>query len=176
MESVKKDLTDIANFYKDLQEILSNENLRARTNIQKSVVRSIVITYGKCFAQADSRTIKLEETAIPNEFKELHRYLMDMRHKYVAHAGESSHESCKYVLVIPPLTSIKYAADIPYATFIQIHQAVNIKIIFKEDFLCLIKKLLDFVNAKIVLLEKKVIDELQSNFKSYFCNLEPNKN
>src|SRR5580658_3248632 len=74
-ELLKKDLTDIAGFYEDLKEILANEVLRSRTNLQKSIVRSIVITYGKCFAKADGRKIKLDDVIIPKEHIGLHKYL-----------------------------------------------------------------------------------------------------
>jgi len=178
-ELLKKDLRDIADFYVELKQALEDESLRTRTNLQKAIVRSLVVTYGKCFAAAEGRKTKLNSEIIPNELIELHKYLIDMRNGYVAHAGESTHESCKYVLVIPPSSSFKYAEDIQYGTFVEMHQAVNIEIIFKDDFQGLIKNLLDYVSSKIISLEKKVFDELNNKLKNNFLSLyeiEPEKN
>lgn len=61
-----------------------------------------LVLYGKCFTQAGGRGVKLERSNLPEEFRECHDYVMGLRHTIVAHAGYSSEELAKIVLVLHP--------------------------------------------------------------------------
>jgi len=68
-----------------------------KTILLKAILRSIVITYGRCFVEADGRGTKLEtrDVGFDPRFIGFHDYIMNMRHQYVAHAGRSEHEEFK---------------------------------------------------------------------------------
>lgn len=58
---------------------------------------SSVITYGKCFASASGRGVKLTKKKyvgpLGQPYLDCHEKLIDDRHQYVAHAGESLNET-----------------------------------------------------------------------------------
>jgi len=64
--------------------------------IKASLWYSIIALYGRCFTDAgESKYPKLEVSGVfsgTNELAETHNLLMDLRHKFVAHRGESTNE------------------------------------------------------------------------------------
>lgn len=90
----------------------SNSGVRYRAEFDddsdfiKSLYISGVVTYCKCFTQADGRKVKLEAKDIfgPNQSKEkdLHIEAMNQRHSYLAHGGKTKHEQVNAILVLNP--------------------------------------------------------------------------
>lgn len=73
--------------------------------IQSSLSYSLIALYGKCFTDASESSFpKLESTDLfkkdDNKNSEVHNYLMELRHKFIAHRGETENEiAISYILV-----------------------------------------------------------------------------
>ena len=72
--------------------------------IKSSLTFSIISLYGKCFTDAtQSKAPKLEAKEIfknKEEMRETHEYLMELRHHFISHRGESDGEvEAAYILV-----------------------------------------------------------------------------
>lgn len=169
---IEKDLRDTLVFLRlhqkfiiDQQKELSSASLDDKSTmlLHKALVRAAVVTYGKCFAgtkgkgeNAEGRRAKLKDDIISEENKKLHEFLMSMRNKYVAHAGQSEHESCKMVIAIPPKNKFKKGQDVIYMQCSELFQSVT-----SQDMLVscdsLIEELSTWVKDKISHLEKRII-------------------
>ena len=77
-----------------------------KSDILKAIYISSVVTYGKCFAQAHGRKVKLDREAIFKDaskiVKDAHDDLMAQRNDYVAHGGNTKYESAKTFLLLHP--------------------------------------------------------------------------
>ncbi|WP_160060318.1 hypothetical protein [Psychromonas sp. L1A2] len=127
--------------------------------IRKSLYISLVITYGKCFASANGRRLKLDKSAVFNketdDLKVLHEQLIEARNEYIAHGGNTDLESSSVSLVfhpdlrnkVPPIMSIDsyYVNSLSKSSF--------------EKYQKLIVYLNDFVINKINVLYEKVYEE-----------------
>jgi hypothetical protein len=63
--------------------------------LKQTIWESLIIKYGKCFARADGRKIKLEPKVVFKDhpsFLEIHNEIIDLRHQHIAHAGNSKNE------------------------------------------------------------------------------------
>lgn len=82
---------------------LLKENLDPE--LHYAVWMSAVVTYGKCFAQAKGRRIKLEKKHV-SEFNEkalsFHEEIISMRNDYFAHAGNNEKEASAVWAVLDP--------------------------------------------------------------------------
>lgn len=71
-----------------------------------SLFTTVIILYGKCFTDSSSsKSPKLEPKIFENadiKFLDLHKKLMDSRHNFVAHRGNSEHEYGKAFFQINP--------------------------------------------------------------------------
>jgi hypothetical protein len=142
---IEKDLRDALSFLEEHQKILHMSNPNDKGILVKALARAIVITYGKCFTKADGRKTKLESDHVSEKNKKTHENMMRMRNKYVAHAGDSEHENCKCIFLLPP--EKKYLkGQITYPTqFTELSQAVSPPFIALE---C--KSLMEDVHATVV--------------------------
>lgn len=106
---IEKDLKDLKALLieheKRFQETPEPEN----DIILQALMKAIVVTYGKCFAEAKERKITLNLQCIPKESLNAHQYMIEMRNKYVAHADKSLHERIDLILLLPPHKKIKRA-------------------------------------------------------------------
>lgn len=96
---IKKDLDLIKQNLRLLQDGVTDQT------IKQSLSFFAVVTYGKCFAQAEGRGVKLEIETIkdlPEELKKEHQQLINQRNKYVAHAGGEGWEQNAIVAAINP--------------------------------------------------------------------------
>ena len=87
---------------KELSKLVSTvEN----SEIQYSLWMSAVVTYGKCFAMAKGRKIKLEEkhvkNACPDAF-DFHKDLIELRNECFAHAGNNNYEKSNVAVILCP--------------------------------------------------------------------------
>src|SRR5690606_12102962 len=64
--------------------------------ISQSLTYSLIALYGKCFTDAKkNKNPKLEPSKVylnHKKFNELHIYLMDLRHNFIAHRGLNDNE------------------------------------------------------------------------------------
>lgn len=86
------------------QFVIRNE-ISFESDMLKSLYISAIVTYGKCFVQAHGRKVKLEFKDIfsdSEESKNRHLDIMEQRHQYIAHAGNTKHEHSQAVLIFTP--------------------------------------------------------------------------
>ncbi|RYX81334.1 hypothetical protein EON73_04880, partial [bacterium] len=105
---IAKDLDLIKEALLSLKEVKNQQD----KIVKQSLSFFIIITYGKCFAAADGRKIKLEESSVlklmtTEEFS-IHSEFIRIRNNYVAHSGTFKYEK-------NPVTAIK--VEVPDGTF-----------------------------------------------------------
>lgn len=162
---IEKDLQDILGFIDILLELINTKEEKNNLLI-KALSRAIVVTYGKCFTQADGRKIKLDVEIIPKERKIIHNELMNMRHNYVAHAGISQHEVCRGMYVLPSEGKARKLGTIPCTYFSELRQTLTTQIIVHKEAMQLIKHMLRIVEqtlAKKCSQMQKTCDNLDLN-------------
>jgi len=74
--------------------------------VKQSLSFYAIVTYAKCFTQADGRGIKLDKSSAlskcSNPEKIEHNRIMDQRHNYVAHGGLAGYEHNPLVVTLNP--------------------------------------------------------------------------
>jgi hypothetical protein len=84
----------------------------------RSIWISTVVTYGKCFVDAEGRRLKLERKtvkALGPSLLECHDKPMSERHEYAAHGGDSLHEAARFGIAVSnldPLELVHVAFDL----------------------------------------------------------------
>ncbi len=94
---------DLAHAKELIELIESTEN----QNVSYSLWMSAVITYGKCFATAKGRRIKLEKLHVEKfdpEALDFHSAIIDLRNEYFAHAGNNDYEHYQVCIILAPST------------------------------------------------------------------------
>jgi len=94
---------------KDLKLLLEYLNELINGNysqiIKSSLTYATIALYGKCFTDASKhKNAKLEANELfktNDKFMNTHKYLMKMRHEFLAHRGETEHEVAISYLIIP---------------------------------------------------------------------------
>ena len=90
---IREDLSFISNI---AQELISlRESANSNPTIELALWQSILITYGKCFTENKAGFSKLEKSLLEkhdNKYELLHEHLMELRHSYIAHRGDTAHE------------------------------------------------------------------------------------
>lgn len=83
-------------------KVLRTETKRV---LKSSLTVSLISLYGKCFTDASKNSYpKLEPNLLfkeKSEFEEIHNFLMDLRHQFIAHRGETNSEIAISFLLIP---------------------------------------------------------------------------
>ncbi len=101
--SLTDDKIDLTSNKHSYQYISKSDDL---TIIQRSLFSSAVIAYGKCFASANGRGVKLEKTSVfkneASNLLEIHANIIDARNDYIAHAGKTFMENFSVHLVSHP--------------------------------------------------------------------------
>lgn len=74
--------------------------------IRRSVWAAGVIAYAKCYTNADGRNAMLDRNAVfegaTQKLRDVHDWIMQLRHKYMAHAGGAGHENANTYLALKP--------------------------------------------------------------------------
>ncbi|CAA2105888.1 hypothetical protein [Variovorax paradoxus] len=129
---------------------------RETYNIIKGLMVATLTFYGKCFAKTGARRIKLERSQLDPRFHKIHDNVMEYRHNFAAHSGDSPIERVEIALVFPqnPRT---IAEPNLYRELMQPDhiESSNGQIQTKE----LIEHVQSFVNQKINFLIEKILRE-----------------
>lgn len=152
---IEKDMRDVIAFLGAHHKIVDQGNSTENDFLVKALVRAIAITYGKCFVNAtEGRKVTLKRNIISDKNQTAHDELMEMRHQYVAHAGESIYESCMFAYLLP---QIKKNRKSPFETvgFIELRQCITTAN-FLISYESLFKEVHDYIKDKLQLLEEKV--------------------
>lgn len=121
----------------------------------KSLFISKVITYGKCFTAANGRRFMLQRNNVPEQYRDLHDFIMNIRHNFAAHKGEYEYDQCGLALTLPGTKKKRY-----YHIFSELHQ-INYIINEEDDerFLRLYNSLREFIKEKQDKLMRKIYSE-----------------
>jgi hypothetical protein len=167
--AIEKDLNDTLIFleeFSNLTEAIDSAEYGSivynnKTILLKAILRSIVITYGRCFVKADGRGTKLEtgDIGFDSRFIGFHDYIMSMRHQYVAHAGKSEHEEFKMVCPLSTTTegNLMYSTNTPLLT--EGNQLIGYDS-FTYEYTQILNDVLAYVRKKIEKHQNVVLDEI----------------
>ncbi len=94
--AIREDLLLVSEY---IERILDQEDSVLRSALNYS----FIALYGKCFTDASqSKAPKLEAGNIPDEtHRATHDYLMELRHKFIAHRGDTANEVDISVMLFP---------------------------------------------------------------------------
>ncbi|RZJ77583.1 MAG: hypothetical protein EOO47_16365 [Flavobacterium sp.] len=90
---IREDLSFIEKIAEQL--IFSRQSSSSNSVIERALWQSIIITYGKCFTETKAGMSKLEKALFAKhgeKYESMHNHLMDIRHSYIAHRGETANE------------------------------------------------------------------------------------
>lgn len=113
-----KGLSLIREDLKQVNEILDELVAEETTSVskQKGLLFGALALYGKCFTQAKGRGTQLNADSFfkkaPCELQEHHKWMMRLRHQFVAHGGDAQEEQLKILLVLSPDESEKKVLDL----------------------------------------------------------------
>ncbi|MBF8178039.1 hypothetical protein [Herminiimonas contaminans] len=74
---------------------------RERYNLVKGLFVAALTFYGKAFAQADGRRVKLERRQVSEEFREVHDLAIAFRNNFAAHSGAKLIEKAEIAIALP---------------------------------------------------------------------------
>jgi len=101
--TMTSDNLDVVSNLRSYQYIQNSDEL---TTIQHSLFSSAVVAYGKCFASAEGRGIKLDKASVfknaNHSLLDAHSNIIDIRNNYIAHAGNTFMENHTVQLVYHP--------------------------------------------------------------------------
>jgi hypothetical protein len=97
--AMRDDLTLVLDYIQTLRDIPINRIVKS------SLTYSLIALYGKCFTDASKNNYpKLEPNSIfkeNEEFKEIHNYLIELRHQFIAHRGKTDSEIGVSFMIFP---------------------------------------------------------------------------
>lgn len=74
--------------------------VESKNSIHIALFVAALTFYGKCFAQSESRSIRLSIEWVPKEFHDTHQEVIALRNKFAAHSGDEEYEKVNVVLVL----------------------------------------------------------------------------
>lgn len=110
---IEKDLRSAGLWLAEIQKIRGHDALldergnrrapdRERYNIVKALFVAALTFYGKAFAQAEGRRVKLERRQVGSEFQEAHDDAISFRNNFAAHSGAKLLERAQVSIALPP--------------------------------------------------------------------------
>jgi hypothetical protein len=84
---------------------LLRSSMDANHTIQNSLLANAVVTYGRCFTEADARGVILDPNQVygqANINRVAHDWIMKLRHKFFCHVGGTEYESIMVYLALHP--------------------------------------------------------------------------
>lgn len=90
---IREDLSFISQITEQLISLKESPSYNEITEL--ALWQSIIITYGKCFTENKAGMSKLEKSIVEQhgkKYQDMHEHLMDIRHSYIAHRGDTVHE------------------------------------------------------------------------------------
>lgn len=98
LEIIKRDLKDCLHILEAIENKITDEPI-----LLNALWESFITKYGRCFADANQgRGIKLESEDISSNLGEHHKYLIDERNNFSAHAGDSDSDMFEIRLALKP--------------------------------------------------------------------------
>lgn len=159
-----KQLSGYVQIMDDLRHsILLIENLgdEQLAEIEKAIWSTAVMLYGKCFASAEGRRIKLEKShvqTISSQAVDYHVDLMTLRNKYLAHACGTSMEQSETLVILNPEKEGKGIRYIAHTTVAKFRVSKN----EKSNFIDHVKALFQVVSDRVDEIHPIILAEHQS--------------
>lgn len=129
---------------------------RKKYTLIKALTVSTLTFYGKCFAQAEGRRVKLERRQIDKEFHDMHDKVIEYRNNFAAHSGALGAEKSEVVLVFPvdkrQIAQPKIYRELNQPDYIGAPQG-------EVQLIELLEHVRAFVNQKIDQLAKKLLGD-----------------
>jgi len=144
--SMKKDLIDCIQAISYLK-IINDDNTIPQI-VKSSLLFSTIVKYAKCFTSGEGRGTSLNKsTVFRNEYSSLldfHDTTMELRNKYLAHAGNSEHEFRAILAILNPDKENKKREKIVYSGIRLKDDDVHI-----DDYMELFQGVMEHVDKKI---------------------------
>lgn len=154
--SMKEDIELILEYIK----LLRNDNDHV---IKSSLSYAMISLYGKCFTDASKNSYpKLEPNDIfknQEKFAKTHEYLIDLRHQFIAHRGETDSEIGIAFMIIPK----KEGVDKTQLRFSQLKQNS-----FSNDNLNEFESLMNFIHDNLMEKIQKSGQKLHEGYLKMF--------
>lgn len=168
--SMKRDLHECLESIEYLKSI--NHVQQIPQHVKRALLFSSIVLYARCFTSGEGRGTSLNKRDVfkgaRDTLLEFHNQTMELRHKHLAHAGNSNHESRAMVLILNPDEYNKKIESIKYAGGMLKDDDENI-----DNYIALINSVRTHVNEKVEKLKKVVsqkseelnLDEVYGNSK-----------
>lgn len=102
---IEKDLRSVLVWLNEIECLNPEPFTRYKNPQQMDLIKGYFVAaltfYGKCFTASKGRGIKYDRVNVPEEYRETHDTIMEMRHNFTAHSG-IGFESVKVSLVLHP--------------------------------------------------------------------------
>jgi hypothetical protein len=102
---IREDLLFVKSCAEELVKAKSKDEGERNPTIEASLWYSLIITYGKCYTENQSGRSRLEPNECFNDeyaaLKTVHDNLMELRHGFVAHRGDTENEQAIVYLKVP---------------------------------------------------------------------------
>lgn len=160
--SMKEDLELLKNYVALLKS-------KPDKTIASALTYALIAIYGKCFTDASQNSNpKLEVSEIPEEngFKETHLYLMDLRHQFVAHRGDTDSEIGISFMLVPKRGELKEKTELRFSQMKMVS--------FPKEDLERVDQLLDFLIKILVEKIQKAGQKLHSHMLTEFTSEQLN--
>jgi hypothetical protein len=154
-------LTQVMHDLNHAHELMAMIKSIKNDEIAYSLWMSAITTYGKCFATAKGRKIKIEEHHVrqyDEDAIEFHRSILKMRNEYFAHAGVNEYEKASTIVILEPESQGKGVAGVNHFNVKHSKPSEDFCIYFCH--LC--KKLYDVVEGIGEDVHQQVLDEYRS--------------
>lgn len=119
---IDKDLREALIYLTQYENLIKNKLTKKNYILAKALFRSFFITYGKCFVKGNERGVWLNRDFVPEKYRSTHDLMMDIRHKFIAHADTDILENCKYVFLVPPQEKYLAGENVEQQSLTELYQ------------------------------------------------------
>lgn len=102
---IEKDLRSVLVWLNEIEKLNPQHHTRYENPHMMDLIKGHFVAaltfYGKCFTESKGRGIKYDRSNVPEEHRQLHDTIMQLRHNFTAHSG-IGFESVKVSLVLHP--------------------------------------------------------------------------
>ncbi len=143
--AIRQDLTEARNA---IQYLIDQPD--SLPIIKKNLLFSAVVQYAKAYTGSQDRWAQLNSNQVFQgwhlEAMEFHNATMALRHQYLAHAGDSPHESRVLVALLNPDTENKNIESVFYNSFKLINDDSNL-----DRYIAMIEIAINYVENKLMI-------------------------
>lgn len=153
--AMKEDIELILKYIKILRTKPSNE-------IESALSYSLISLYGKCFTDASKNNFPKLESSIfkdHDHLSETHTYLMELRHQFIAHRGDTESEIGIAYMIMPK----EKGDEKSQIRFSQVKQKS-----FSENDLNRFEEQMNFIHASLIEKIQKTGQKLHDGFLNVF--------